>query len=252
MNVDPPDKNVKRIVIYHADSEFNSSRRTLDSTRAPNSTSSGATKRDYIEAESGRKDIFFIFLFVIVFLSFLGICGYGCYLAYEPIIKSSASSYGAFETDVISLSTILAQIFTTATLAGVVSLITNATLCLFPKAIYQATILCSPLIYLALSIGAGYYWGAQAAGVLFLGLFLLHALYLIVRKKHIRMYRYLMLESVKIGLSDDKYFTPLLLWAGMLLFTGFAITGAFGQFKMYLDKYDSDGALYAFYFSVIV
>ena len=253
----PPEQlkpNTTRFIIYRADSDFESSRRSSFTQVASIMAGSTAStsKRHYIEAESGRKDIFFIFLFIIVFLSFLGICGYGCYLAYEPLIAASTFSYGLIETDVLSLQTILAQIFTTALLAGIISMISNAIMCTFPKAIYQGTILSAPIIYLALAGTVGYIYDARASGFLLFALFVLHAIYLLSRKKHIRMYRHLMVESVKIGTSEDRYFTPLILWSFMLLFTGFAITGAFGQFKVYLDNYDSDGALYAFFFSVIV
>lgn len=250
----PPKPNTTRFIIYRADSEYESSGKssfTQAETMMAGSTTS-TSKRHYIEAESGRKDIFFIFLFIIIFLSFLGICGYGCYLAYTPLIKASTFSYGLIETDVLSLQTILAQIFTTALLAGIISMITSAILCTFSKAIYQVTIISSPIIYLALAGTVGYIYDARASGFLLFVLFAIHAIYLITRKKHIRMYRYLMMEAVKIGTSEDRYLTPLILWAFMLLFTGFALTGAFGQFKLYLDKYDSDGALYAFFFSVIV
>lgn len=252
MKADPPDKKVERFIIYRADSEYNSSRQNQANSNAQTSTLSGATKRDYIEAESGRKDVFFIFFFAVIFICFLGICGYGCFLAYQPLLNQSTFSYGTLETDVLSLQTVLAQIFTTAALAGLICWLANVALCIFPKAIYQSTIICAPLTYLALASGAGYYWEAKSAGIIFFGLFVVHALYLIVRKRHIRMYRYLMLESVKIGSSDDKHFTPILLWGGILVFTGFAITGAFGQFKLYLDKYESNGALYGFFFSIIV
>lgn len=251
---EPPKPNTTRFIIYRADSEFEPSRRSSFTQAASimaGSTAS-ASKRHYIEAESGRKDFFFIFLFIIVFLSFIGICGYGCYLAYEPLIRASTFSYGLVETDVLSLQTILAQIFTTALLAGIISLISNVIMCIFPKAIYQGTVLSAPIIYLALAGAVGYIYEARASGFLFFALFVLHAVYLLTRKKQIRMYRHLMVESVKIGTSEDRYFTPLILWSFMLLFTGFAITGAFGQFKVYLDKYDSDGALNAFFFSIIV
>ena len=81
-------KNVKRLIIFRADSEYNYSNpnHSTSTTRISyidNSAVSGAAKRDYIEAESGRKDVFFIFLFGIFFLVFLGITGYGCYLAYD-------------------------------------------------------------------------------------------------------------------------------------------------------------------------
>lgn len=251
---DPSKPNTTRFIIYRADSEYESTRRssfTQATTIMPVSTAS-TSKRHYIDSESTRKDVFFIFLFFIVFLSFLGICGYGFYLAYEPLIKASTFSYGIHETDILNLQTILTQIFTTSLLAGILSLIVNAIMFTFPKAIYQITIISAPIIYLALAGAVGYIYHAKAAGFLFFGLFLLHAIYLLTRKKHIRMYRYLMIEAVKMGSNNDRYFTPLILWAFMLLFTGFALTGAFGQFKVYLDKYDSDGALYAFFFSVIV
>jgi hypothetical protein len=252
--LEPPKPNKTRFIIYRADSEYESSQQSSFTQAASimAGSSISTSKRHYIEAESGRKDIFFIFLFIIVFISFLGICGYGCFLAYEPLIKASTFSYGLVQTDVLSLQTILAQIFTTALLAGIISMITNAILSTFPKAIYQAAILSAPIIYLAIAAAIGYIYGAKASAFLLFVLFAIHAIYLIARKKHIRMYRYLMMESVKIGTLEDRYFTPLLLWAFMLLFTGFAMTGAFGQFKVYLDKYDSNGTLYAFFFSIIV
>ncbi len=246
--------NVKRFVIFRADSEYESSNRSAftQASIIANSTSSGASKRDYIEASSDRKDVFFIFLFAIIFLGFLGLSGYGCYLAYQPLIKAGNYSYGVGGTDVLSLQTIMSQIFSTTLLAGILSIIANFILFVVPKAIYQATILSAPLIYLALSCGVGYYYSAKSASFLFFLLFIIHGIYLITRKKHIRMYRYLMIESVKTGKSDDRYFTPIVIWTFLLFFTGFAITGAFGQFKMYLEKYESDGAIYAFFFSFVV
>jgi hypothetical protein len=246
--------NVKRFIIFRADSEYNSSGKSsfTQASMIGNSVASGVSKRDYIEAESGRKDVFFIFLFGLVFLAYLGISGYGCFLAYEPMQHAGYFSYGVTETDVISLQTILAQIFTTSLLSGILALVTNAIFSFFPKAIYQVSILSAPIIYLALACSVGYFYRSHAAGIIFFGLFLIHAIYLISRKKHIRMYRYLILESVKVGTSDDRYFIPFLMWAFILMLTGFSITAAFGHFKTYLNKYEKDGALYAFFFSVVV
>lgn len=244
-----------KFTIFRADSENESSHRS-DFTQASiiggNSTVSGASKRDYIEANSGRKDVFFIFLFILIFLLFLGLGGYGCYLAYTPLIEPGRFSYSMGRTDNLFLQTILSQIFTTALMAGILCIITNAALCFFPKAIYQVTILSAPLIYLALACGIGYNYKATFAALIFFFLFIVHAIYLISRKKHIRMYRYLMIEAVKIGSSDEKFFIPMLIWAAFLFLTGFTLTGAFGQFKMYLYKYESNGALYAFFFSIVV
>lgn len=250
----PNEDRVKRFIIYRVDSENESSHRSAftQASIIGNSTASGASKRDYIEATSGRKDVFFIFFYIFVLLAFLGLAGYGCYLAYQPLIKAGNFSYGVVGTDVLSFQTILSQIFTTSLLAGIISLIANVVLCSFPKAIYQITIISAPLVYLALACAMGYYYSAKSAGFVFFVLFLIHAIYLITRKKHIRMYRYLMIETVKIGSNDDLYFTPILLWSFILFFTGFAMTGAFGHFKMYLEKYESDGVMYAFFFSVVV
>ena len=247
-----PNINVKKFIIYRADSQYEASNQSAFTQASIIGNNSTASKRDYIEASACRKDVFFIFLFSIVLLVFLGICGYGCYLAYTPLIAAGKFSYGVVGTDVLSLQTIVSQIFTTALLAGILSLIANLILCAMPKAIYQITIISAPLIYLALASFIGYYYTASLASLVLFGLFAIHAIYLITRKRHIRMYRYLMIESVKIGNSDDRHFTPILIWSGLLLFTGFAITGAFGHFKMYLDKYESDGAMYAFFFSIVV
>ena len=245
----------KKFVIYRADSEYVSSNRSSFTQAASiigNSTVSGASKRDYIEANSGRKDVFFIFLFILIFLLFLGLGGYGCYLAYTPLIKPGNFSYSIAGTDNLFLQTILSQFFTTALMAGILCIIANVSLCIFPKAIYQVTILSAPLIYLALACGIGYNYKATLAALVFFFLFVIHAIYLLSRKKHIRMYRYLMIESVKIGSTDEKFFIPILIWAAFLFLTGFTITGAFGHFKMYLYKYESNGAIYAFFFSIVV
>lgn len=247
-------KNVKRLIIFRADSEYNYSNpnHSTSTTRISyidNSTVSGAAKRDYIEAESGRKDVFFIFFFGIFFLIFLGITGYGCYLAYQPI---RFFSYEHIETDVISLQTILSQILTTALLSGIITMLANVIFCTFPKSIYQGTILSMPIIYLALAICIEYFWKARLAGFIFFVLFLLHVIYLITRKKHIRMYRYLMFEAAKIGCNKDRYYTPIMLWAIIIILTCFATTGAFGHFKLYLGNYVAKGNLYAFFFSITV
>ena len=104
-------------------------------------------------------------------------------------------------------------------MAGILCIIANVSLCIFPKAIYQVTILSAPLIYLALACGIGYNYKATLAALVFFFLFVIHAIYLLSRKKHIRMYRYLMIESVKIGSTDEKFFIPILIWAAFLFCT---------------------------------
>ena len=254
-NPDQPEISLQKpYVIYRADSQYESSNRSAftQASIIGNSTVSGASKRDYIEANSGRKDVFFIFFFIIIFLLFMGLGAYGCYLAYTPLIKAGHFSYSISETESLFLQTILSQIFTTALIAGILSIIGNLSLCFFPKAIYQVTILSAPIIYLALACGIEYNYKATLAAIALFVLFLLHAIYLLTRKKHIRMYRYLMIESVKVGSTDEKFFIPILIWAALLLLTGFTLTGAFGQFKMYLYKYESNGALYALFFAIVV
>lgn len=252
--IQPENAPRKSFVIYRADSQYESSNRSgfTQASIIGNSTVSGASKRDYIETNSGRKDLFFIFFFIIIFLLFLGLGGYGCYLAYTPLIKAGRFSYSIAETESLFLQSILSQIFTTALMTGILSMIANVSLCYFPKAIYQVTILSAPIIYLALACGIGYNYQASLAAWAFFALFAIHGIYLLTRKKHIRMYRYLMIESTKVGSTDEKFFIPILIWAAFLFLTGFTLTGAFGQFKMYLYKYESNGAMYAFFFSIVV
>lgn len=243
-----------KFTVFRADSDYESSNRSSFSQASfiGNSTVSGASKRDYIEARSGRKDVFFIFLFIIIFLAYWGLGAYGFYLAFTPVKEKKTVFNIIHKTSDLFLQTILSQISSTTLFSGILCIIANLSLCYLPKAIYQISILSGPLVYIALSCGIGYMYGSTFAALCFFILFVIHAIYLIARSKHIKMYRYLMIEAVKVGSTDEKLFIPILIWAGFLILTGFTITSAFGHYKMYLAEYETNGALYAFFFGVVV
>lgn len=250
-----PKPTVTQFVIYRAESEASTSTGHTaysEATLAGNS-SQFSKRKDYIETSTGRKDVFFIFLFCLFFIMFLGLTGYGCFLAYKPLVSVGFHSYGVAETGLIFLPSIMAQIFATILVSGVLLLTSVAILSWKPKIIYQILIIGAPIIYLILGIGLFWKWQAQAAPIILLALFLIHALYLITRRRAIKMYRFLMISSVKLGTAREKYASPLLIWLIGMCFTAYAIAGAFGFFKTYLDHYEKDdSALYAFYFSFVL
>lgn len=254
MNGDHADRPVPtgtRFVIYRADSE-NGSCPDSEHGKASIAGSHSSTRRQYIEPESGRKDMLFILLFVLVMLCFLALTGYGCYLAYKPLLGIGNSAYGIIETDRISLPMMLLLTFSVALLAGLLTLLAAATLAFAPKFTYQAVTLLSPLAYLALSLSIYFVWRGVASAAILLALFLLHAIYLVARRRHIKMYRSMLREAAAVGSARDRYLTPVVLWVFVMCVTALSMAGAFGFFKLYLDHYGSNGALYAFFFSVVV
>ncbi len=239
-------QKVTTFVIYRADSQ------ATDSSRRSGSRNSSKQK-DYIESSTGRKDVFFIFLFLLVFFAFLGLTGWGCYLAYQPLIKISIHSYAFANTDLIYLPTILAQVLATISVCGLLMTLSNALLSWKAKVIYQILTFLAPLVYFILGVSLLWQWNAQAASFILLILFVLHLIYLMARRRHIKMFRFLMISSAKFGNLYDKYVSPLLILLISLCFTAYALAGAFGFFKNYLNHYmKGDAALYAFLFSVVL
>lgn len=237
---------VTRFVIYRADSddaEEASTHRTV--------VTNSSRKKDYIEASTGPKDIVFIFLFLLSFFAFLGVTGWGCYLAYQPLVQLSISSYSVSQTDLIFLPTILCQVLATVSLCGLLMTLSNGLLTWKPKIIYQLLIFSAPAIYLSLGVVLFWRWRAQAAPFILLILFVLHLIYLMARRRHIKMFRFLMISSTRTGLAYDKYLSPLLILLIALCFTAYALAGAFGFFKLYLRDYvkTNTAVLYGFLFS---
>jgi hypothetical protein len=243
---------VTKFIIYRADSQATDSSRRSAYTAALNS-SQLSKRKDYIEASTGPKDVFFIFLFLFIFFAFLGLSGWGCYLAYQPLTIISINSYAIASTDLIYLPLILTQVLTTVAVCGLLMTISNAILTWKPKVIYQLLTFAAPAIYGILGVFLFWKWQASAAAFILLILFVLHLIYLMARRRHIKIFRFLMISSAKFGETYDKYISPLLILLIGMSFTAYALAGAFGFFKMYLNNFiKGDAAVYGFCFSVVV
>ena len=238
-----------RAVVYTGDSVAGSS-----SAATTGTDTTAPYKRYYIESEANLKDRSFIVVYIIMLAGYLGFTAYGCYLSNQPVPTTSSIGDRLYEKSAVRLRDLMLTIFSVISIGGVLSFLSIVSISYFPKIMYQIFVLCGPFIYVGLACYLYMYWSSTLASSVLLFLAVLHLIYLALRRKHIRLYRILMIETADIGYWQEKYVYPSLLWIIIVIVSMFSLFGGYGLFKFYLYHYyrATDSALYAFYFSIVV
>jgi len=251
----PAPKNDKRTELRTGKAVVYSGESVAGSTSAAttDTDTTAPYKRYYIESEANLKDQTFIVIYVIILLAYLAFTAYGCYLSNEPVLPTNSIPYRWYQTNEAKLPNLMLHVLTVTTISGILSFLSVASMLYFPKVMYQIFVLCGPFIYIGLAAYLYMYWETALATAILIFLSIIHLIYLAVRRKHIRLYRLLMLEIAEIGDWQEKFVTPFLMWIVIMIITMFSILGAYGLFKYYIYHYyrGTDSALYAFYFSVV-